>query len=221
MPITVIGRPEQRAVLKEVGQILLVCIGGLLAISYLGRGGVVPSLIFGVAALLGSWQPLRPLALRSRWEAARQRAEPLIVREMNWSAREDLVIFYFPDLLLYVARDQRRGGALELYVDVRRGSVAAGWCEFPPGLQANAMSVVEFLQLPHYDLLASIAKVGGNAVLWAHPKRGWNKRSPVVVRGPRLDESLRAVSTALSTAGVLDERGAVSLASVLFKLPAA
>ena len=57
------------------------------------------------AAIAAQLVPLREL---SKWSAARARLEPVLAAALGWLDRDDVVLFYMPDWVYYVAHDPAR-----------------------------------------------------------------------------------------------------------------
>ena len=176
------------------------------------------SVPFGVSLRLGfSWlwlvipacasiaAQLVPLRELSKWSAARARLEPVLAAALGWLDRDDVVLFYMPDWVYYVAHDPARRGGLEVVVGRKRGTVSVAWVKLDPALDPCTVPARQFAGLSRVDVLGEIEKKLGHPLRWrvAPPRRclgtlASNQTLAVQICGPDFEQSIGYVGALLA-----------------------
>lgn len=154
------------------------------------------------AAIAAQLVPLREL---SKWSAARARLERVLAAALGWLDRDDVVLFYAPDWLYYVAPDRARCGGLEVVVQRNRERVSVTWVKLDPALDPCTIPARQFAALSRVDVLGEIEKKLGHPLRWrvAPPRRclgtlASNQTLAVQISGPDFEQSIGYVGALLA-----------------------
>ena len=172
--------------------------GAQLRVGYYWLWLLLPAVVTAAVFLV----PLREL---SKWSAARARLERVLAAALGWLDRDDVVLFYAPDWLYYVAPDRARCGGLEVVVQRNRERVSVTWVKLDPALDPCTVPARQFAGLSRVDVLGEIEKKLGHPLRWrvAPPRRclgifASNQTLAVQICGPDFEQSIGHVGALLA-----------------------